>query len=265
MISLYRVSSLCFRTLMIMRRPLWVVEITYWTVLDVLIFGSMGVATAMVTASDIGHATIQTLLTNSVLWYIILRGAIHMGYAVLNELFDANLISIFATPVRIREWFFACIITSALEVVINIMLGWIVSWLVFGYNVFVLGPATLPIIFSLTIFGWVVGLALMSVLLLVGKRGAGITYAICWSLVPFSCVYFPLEVFPLFLQKIVWLLPSAQVFTAVRTIITTGEIPWNTITSSLLVNILFLVIATAVTILMFKHSKKNGLARLELL
>jgi len=247
-----------------MKRPLWFIEITYWTVLDVLIFGSMGVATAMMVPAETGTAIIQTLLTNSVLWYIILRGAIHVGYALLNELFDANLIAIFATPLRIREWIFSCIITSAVEVTINLILGLVVSLAVFGYNVFVLGSATIPIIFSLMLFGWTIGLILMSVLLFVGKRGSGLSFAICWSLVPFSCVYFPIEAFPLILQKIVWMLPSAQLFTAVRTIIMTGITPWHTIIASFWFNMPYLLGAALLFTLMFKRSKKQGLARLEL-
>ncbi len=89
-------------------------------------------------------------------------------------------------------------------------------------------------------------------------------FVICWSLVPFSCVYYPLEVFPLFLQKIVWFIPMTHIFTATRTILITDGYVWMSIAISYGLNFIYLILASAFFVFMFNRSKKRGLARLEL-
>ena len=264
MISLYRIGAVVFRHLMTMKRMSWFVEINYWTVLDIIIFGSLGKATAMMAPSSASGAVIQALITNAVLWYIVLRGAITIGFTLLNELFDANLIALFATPLRTLEWIISCTIVGSIAALINLTIGWIMALLVFNCNVFAIGISSIAVICSLLVSGWTIGLILMSILLFVGKKGTGLAFAVCWSLVPFSCVYYPLDVLPSFLRTIASFIPMAQVFTATRTTIMTGASPWPPILISFGLNIFYLALAIILFATMFKRSKKRGLARLEL-
>ena len=264
MISLYRIGAVVFRHLITMKRPSWFIEITYWTVLDIIIFGSLGKATMMMAPTVSNDAIMQTLITNAVFWYLVLRSSISIGFSLLNELFDMNLIALFATPLQTVEWIISAIIVGTISAMINMFFGWIMALLVFDCNVFALGLATIPIIISLLLSGWTMGLILMSVLLSVGKKGTGLAFAICWSLVPFSCVYYPIEVFPIFLQKFALWIPMAQLFTAIRTILTTGASPWKFILTSFELNTIYLILAAFLFMFMFKRIKKRGLARLEL-
>lgn len=88
-------------------------------------------------------------------------------------------------------------------------------------------------------------------------------FVICWSLLPFSCLYYPIEVFPLFLQKIIWFIPMSHIFTAVRTILNGGS-AGASIAISFGLNVIYLILAVVFFAFMFNRSKKRGLARLEL-
>jgi len=263
MISLYRIGAVTFRHLMTMKRLSWFIEIGYWTILDIIIFGSLGKATTMMNMSA-DPAIIQALVTNAVFWYLVLRTSISIGFTLLTELFDMNLIAIFATPLRILEWITSSVIVGGIAGLINFALGWLLALIVFGCNIWSLGLTTLALMGSLLISGWTMGLILMCVLLFVGKKGTGLAFAICWSLVPFSCVYYPIEVFPLFLQKFVLWIPMAHAFTALRSAIMTGTNPWDHIVTSLWLNVGYFAVACVLFAVMFKRSKKRGLARLEL-
>lgn len=264
MISFYRIGAVVFRHLMTMKRVSWFVEVGYWIALDIIIFGSLGKATAMMAPSNTSTAVMQVLITNAVLWYLVLRGALTIGFTLLNELFDMNFIALFATPLRTIEWIISAIIVGTIAALVNVTLGWIIALLVFDCNIFALGTITIALAFSLLLSGWMIGLLLMSVLLWVGKKGTGLAFAICLSVVPFSCVYYPLDVFPVFLQKIVVWIPMAQIFTAIRTMLMTGVRSWRPIIMSLGLNVVYLALAALLFIAMFKRSKKRGLARLEL-
>jgi ABC-2 type transport system permease protein len=247
-----------------MVRVSWLIEIGYWTLLDIIIFGSLGSAATMLTGGT-NQIMIQTLVTNAVLWYLVIRGALSIGFTLLNELYDANFIALFATPLRTLEWIIASAIVGTLGALTNLMLGWGTALLVFNCNVLALGaPVIIIIIGLLLIAGWIVGLLLMCVLLFVGKKGTGLAFAICWSLAPFSCVYYSTEALPLFLQKIVTWIPMSHVFTATRAFIATRAWQWRELLIGLGLNSLYLILACVLFALMFGRSKKRGLARLEL-
>ena len=264
MISFYRIGAVIFRHLMTMKRVSWFVEISYWTILDIIIFGLVGKATTMVLASNAETLVTQALISNVVLWYLVLRSAITIGFSLLNELYDANLITLFATPLRKIEWIISCVIVGSLAAFFNLILGIVMAHVVFNCNILAIGTSLIPIVILLLLSGWVLGLVLMGVLLFVGKKGTGLAFVICWSVVPFSCVYYPIEVFPVLLQKIVWFIPMAHVFNFIRTAITTGVYSWLSLVTSFGLNIVYLVLATGFFAFMFKRSKKRGLARLEL-
>lgn len=264
MIALQHIASVVFRHIKTMWRVSWLVEITYWTVLDIIIFGSLGKATALMAPNSANIAVSQALITNAVLWYIVLRGAITMGFTLLNELFDANLTALFSTPLTIIEWIIGGIIVGSMAAIINVTLGSLMAFIMFDCTIFALGLPVIASAFSLLVSGWVIGLILMGILLFVGKKGTGLAFVICWSLMPFSCVYYPLEVLPQFLQTFVLGIPMAHIFISTRNNIMHGISPWTHIGISFLLNAMYLVIAIILFSMMFKHSKKSGLARLEL-
>jgi len=136
--------------------------------------------------------------------------------------------------------------------------------LLFNSSILSLGIPLVAMAGSLLLSGWILGMILMSFLFFSGKKGVGMAFVICWSLVPFSCVYYPLEVFPLFLQKIVWFIPMTHIFTATRTILITDGYVWMSIAISYGLNFIYLILASAFFVFMFNRSKKRGLARLEL-
>lgn len=264
MITLQRISAIVFRHLMTMYRVSWLVEITYWTLLDTVIFGSLGKATTMLAPTGSDVAIVQALITNTILWYIVLRCAITIGFCLLNELFDANLIVLFATPLRKLEWIIGCIITGSITALINVSIGWLLAWYFFGCNIFAFGLPAFAALCALLISGWILGLLIMCVVLFVGKKGTSWAFIIVWSLVPFSCVYYPLDVLPRVLQVLASGIPMAHVFVGMRELIMHGTNPWVHIGISFVLDIIYLVLAIILFVLMFKRSKKSGLARLEL-
>jgi len=264
MISFYRISAVALRHLIPLKRTTWLLEISYWTLLDIIVFGLMGKATALMSANN-DPVAMHVLIVNAILWFAVLRrGALATGFTLLNELFDVNLTALFATPLRCIEWLIAAVVVGSISAMINLTAGWILALIVFGYNILALGAPTVALIGSLVLASWAIGLVLMSILLMVGKTGVESAFVICWTLVPLSCVYYPIDVLPLFVQKIALCIPMTHVFIAIRTIIATGSCSWTPIAVSFLLDILYLCLAIAVFIVMFTRSKKRGLARLEL-
>ncbi len=264
MISIQRIGAIVFRHLKTMYRISWLVEISYWTLLDAIIFGSLGKATTMLTDAGSNLGIVNALITNTIMWYVVLRCAITIGFCLLNELFDANLITLFATPLHKTEWIIGCIIPGSIAALINIFVGWLLALCFFGCNIFATGLPAFVALCSLLISGWILGLIIMCMVLFMGKKGTSWAFIIVWSLVPFSCVYYPIDVLPKAFQIFASCIPMSHVFIGLRELIMHGANPWPHLAISFILNAVYLVIAIVLFVVMFQRSKKNGLARLEL-
>lgn len=264
MICFRHIAAVLFRHIISLARISWLVEITYWTALDLIIFGSIGRAVALTNTGPAALGTLHALVASVVLWYVVLRSGITIGFAFLNELFDSNLTALFATPLTTLEWMIAIGITSALSAIINFITGWAMAWIVFDYNLLSIGWPIIATIGSLLISGWAVGLFIMSFLVFLGKKGTSMTFALCWSLVPFSGVYYPVSVLPPMLQTLAQYIPMAHAFEAIRQYITNQASPWHHLATSLWLNAIFVLLAMIVFHWSLKISKNRGLARLEL-
>jgi ABC-2 type transport system permease protein len=265
MISLSRINAVALRHLIPLKRALWLIEISYWTLLDIIVFGLMGKAASLMSVNSTNPVAMHVLIINAILWFAVLRrGALATGFTLLNELFDVNLTSLFATPLRCIEWLIAAVIVGSVSALINLTVGWILALVVFGYNILALGMPTVALIAALIVASWAIGLVEMVILLMVGKTGIESTFIICWTLAPLSCVYYSIDVLPVFVQKIALCIPMTHIFIAIRTIVATGSYSWSPIIVSFMLAIMYFCLAIVAFILMFKRSKKRGLARLEL-
>jgi ABC-2 type transport system permease protein len=263
MMCVYRIGAVVFRQTVTILRAAWIIEMGYWTLLDIALLGLLAKTSALL-LGNVGSTMVSALITNAVLWYLVFRGALAIGFTLLNDLYDANFIALFATPLRLMEWMVASAIVGSIASFTILLIGWITALFLFNCNVLALGAQTTGIVFSLVISGWIVGLLLTCILLYFGKRWSGLPFAVCWSFALFSCVYYSIDVLPTFLHNIALFVPMAYVFTATRMIVATGSFSWQPIYISFLLNAVYLVVACMLFIVMFARSKKRGLTRLEL-
>lgn len=259
MISLTRIYAVMLRIYYGSKRDLGrIFDFTYWPLIDIFLFGYIGVSLS----TQQNNTLFFALILGLALWQVTYRTNMEISRNFLQELWDNNLVNLFSTPLTVMEWLFGLMLTGLLSISITVMFGALMVKLIFGQNIFVFGPSIILYILLLAMSGWVLGIIASTFLMLGGKRVETMVWAISWLPAPFCSVYYPVDVLPAWAQTISKALPMTYAFEGVRTTLTTGTIPVNDLLTSLALNILYLVLATGIFFLALKRSKNKGLASL---
>jgi len=232
-------------------------DFLYWPLIDILLFGFIGTSMATQCANN---NLVLNLLTGMVLWQVTFRTNLEVAKNLLQELWDANLINFFATPLQTSEWIMGLMFLGPLSTLFTIPYGAFIVYITMGQNIFTLGWFILVMIGLLTIGGWILGLIAASFLIRYGQKMDSIIWAIGWLPAPFCSVYYPLETLPVWMQTISKLLPMTYAFEAMRIFTSTNTISWHHVGISLGMNLLYLCGALALFFYMFNKSKEQGLS-----
>ncbi len=105
-----RIKAIIFRSIYTWRHNLdRLADTFYWPAIDVIIWGFMSTYIKN-NAPNIPFATLA-LLTALIFWLIVWRSQYEITVGLLTELWDRNLVNIFASPLKTSEWIVASMIT----------------------------------------------------------------------------------------------------------------------------------------------------------
>ncbi len=224
--KLHRVTALIFRHLYLYRRSLpRIMEIFYWPFLDLVIWGFITVYLARYQPQ--GHGFVTFFLGALILWDILFRAQQGITITFLEELWARNLMNLFASPLKPSEFLVATMAMSVMKVVaVSIIMA--VSALVFySYNVLMIGVWLAPFVLSLVLTGWIIGVLTTSLIMRFGQEAEVLAWSMVFLFQPISCVFYPLEVLPAWLQAIAWVNPAAHIFEGMRAVLTMGQAPFT--------------------------------------
>ena len=92
-----------------------------------------------------------------------------------------------------------------------------------------------------------------------GLAAESLAWAVPFLIQPISAVFYPVSVLPVPLRTVAWLLPSTYVFEGMRGVISTGEMQWNNLLISILLNAAFLILSSGFFAFMFNVARNKGL------
>lgn len=260
MVSLTSMWAIFLRHIrMWLRDPNYLFAALYWPLLDIFVWGYVG--SWIQQASNFQNYEIIALL-GVLLWQIIGRGCNIMVYTFSEELWSNNLINFFTLPLRIWDWIGGMImLTICMTTVISIFS---LSAIYILYSVSLSKLVSTFLIFALPLFIsalWV-GFSCLTVVVTLGKRSTEFAFVMLWSLLPFSGAYYPINVLPIWAQKVSALLPISYLFQGMREYLINHNDPANYLITGYVMSILYTIIAVIAFIYSFNRSKKQGLARL---
>jgi ABC-2 type transport system permease protein len=260
--NMMRIKGVFFRYFFVMRKNLMhLSDLFYWPLVDILLWG----LTSVWIQSQ--HFQMQNmpliLMTALVFWQICWRGSVDISVSLLQEFWQRNLVNMFSTPLKISEWICGILLLSACKLFIVIAFGSLAVYLLYTLNVFTLGWAFLPFAASLLIFGWTIGFIASSAIIYYGHNVEMFAWMTGGIFAPFSAVFYPVNVLPLWAQTISWCLPTTYIFEGMRSILYQGIFPHGYLWASLGLNALFLSGAILLFKTMFEKSRVKGLGRLE--
>ncbi len=254
----YRVYALFTRHMYLYRRSFpRLLEIFYWPLLDLLVWGFITVYLAQFRQNLPEFVTF--FIGALILWDILFRS--HQGISVsfLEDLWSKNLLNLFASPLNPTEYIISLMLVGLVKLIATASLMALFAWVFYSFNIFLLGISLVPFVFNLIIMGWSLGILTTALILRFGQETEVLAWALGFLFMPISAVFYPVSVLPSLLQSIARFIPAAYVFEGMRTILSSGAFSLRELLWAFGLNAVYLILAFVFFQWIFKTIKKKGL------
>ncbi len=257
-LSAGRVLALLQRQLYLYRRSLIrSLEIVYWPVMDLLVWGFLSVYVRQLRGG--AGAAVAFLLGGMILWDIFFRVQQAISVSFLEDVWSRNLVNVFVSPISTAEFLSATMLLGVMKIVIIGTLLAVLALALYAFNIFHYGLALVPLVLNLIVAAWSMGIITTALILRYGHGAEALAWAIPFLFQPLSAVFYPVAVLPRAIQRIAWLLPTTHAFEGMRTVLTGGPLPWAHVGWAAATNVVLLAIAAAVFARVMTTARELGL------
>ncbi len=254
----HRILALVNRHLMLYKRsPQRIMEIVYWPLLDLLLWGFLTLYLARYKEGLPGFVTF--LLGALILWDILFRAQQGICISFLEEIWARNFLNLFVSPLRVGEFLASTMLVSLIKVIAASIVTVSLAYVFYSFNMFVLGVSLVPFVINLIVMGWAIGIFTTAVILRFGQEAEVLAWGLAFLFQPVSAVFYPVSVLPPFLQTIATGIPAAHVFEGMRGLIEAKAFPVSRLVWATGLNAVYLVGAVLFFNWMFRIVKMKGL------
>jgi len=262
MISFLRISAIFQRHFIpLFRDPARLLDMFYWPIIDLTLFGFM--ATWAQAGMKDGDQFQMAVLTCISCWYVVYRTVLEIAKSLLIEMWDNHLANLFASPISFFDLIMSWIAQGFCQSMFCFFYSLSIILFFYHKNLFLLVPLLAPFLLLFLVFGWIVGLIIVSILLTFGRSAEMITWTLPWLFATISGAFYPVTLMPEAVQKIAYLLPSTYLFEGVRLVVTHKVIDGRLLFTALFFCIVYLCLVYKLVQIAFAKSKIQGLSRLE--
>lgn len=256
--SFKRICGLFLRHLYLFRRSFpRILEIIYWPLFDLLVWGFLSVYLARF-QEDL-PSFVMFFIGALILWDILFRSQAGISVSFLEDVWSKNLLNLFASPIKTGEYLVALMAVSFLKLSFSAVLLSLLAWIIYSFNIFVLGISLFPIFLNLVVFGWIIGILTTALILRFGQEAEVLAWALGILFMPVSAVFYPVDVLPAFLRAVAHWVPSSHVFEGMRALLGSGAFPLHHLLWALGLNIVYLFGAFVFFNWNFRVIKRRGL------
>lgn len=234
-------------------------DMFYWPAMDLLIWGLTGLYFVQQSRNEI---LLSVMLTGLIFWIVIWRSQYEININLLHEIWDRNLVNLFASPLTLGEWIVSFLIFGLTKMFVSLTFSSLLAFFLYKYNLFLYGLWLIPFVASLLLTGWAVGFFVAGFLIRFGQKLQTLGWTGVYAIVPFSAVFYSLSILPPWAQTVAKFLPSSYIFEGMREILFTGRVSYDKLLISFALNGVYLVLSILFFVFMFNQSRKLGLGRL---
>lgn len=209
--------------LVLWRSPHRWFEIAFWPIMDVLLWGSLGVFIAR-TDPD-GLAAVPFLLAGLVLFWTLTQVQMTGSLGLMEETWTRNLLNVLTTSVTPVEYMAGVSVYGLVKLALTLVTLTITTIALYGFDLTELGWAVLPISALLILNGWAVAFLVIGCILRFGTSADILTWGINYVVLALSGVFFPVEALPPAVATISRLLPTTHIFAAVHEVLAGRPLP----------------------------------------
>jgi len=256
-ISPARVAAMVRRYWYLLRSS-WprLLDLIYWPTVQMLMWGFLQLYVAQ-NASFFAKAG-GVFIGSVLLWDILFRGQLGFSISFLEEMWSRNLANIMMSPLRPVEFLCALMIMSVVRLSIGMVPVSLLAIAFFGFNLWGLGLALAAFFANLILTSWAIGIFVAGLLLRNGLGAESMAWTIMFLFLPLTCVYYPVEVLPDFLQVIAWALPPTYVFEGMRALVIDHVFRADLMLQSLALNVVLFAAASIAFLKLLQSARVQG-------
>lgn len=233
----------------------------YWVTIDLILWGvTAGYVQKQVPSSDLNIYFL--FVCGVIMWSVVYRGQNDIGIGLLDELWNKNLVNLFASPLTVPEWIASLIIFGFLKNCVAVLFGSLVAWVLYDFFLFTtLGWYLIPLFFILLMNGWWIGFLVQAVILRVTTKAQAFAWTFVWIMAPLSAIYFPLASLPPSLQLVAKAMPTSYVFEEMRSIMRGSPPNWGNLGFAALLSAVYVAVSIWLMRRAFTRVLSSGLVK----
>lgn len=247
----YKFACICYRSLD------RIFDIVYWPVISLLLWGF---TSTFIASTSSFSGVMEFFLGGAVLWSLFWRAQTDVGTFILEDFWSRNIYNLFASPVTPLELFCAIGLIGLLRCLLSFIFLSLLAWFLYTFNILHIGGVAISFFTGvLLLFGWVIGIVISALIFRYGLRIQVLAWSVGFIIQPFSCVFYPLDSMPQWVQVIAVTLPTTHVFEGLRHAIATGELAVRPLLTALGLTLVLLAAALLFFQYALLQAKKRGL------
>lgn len=232
------------------------VNALYWPLLEILCMGDA--ALWLSSSPKVAHS----VLAAAMLWQIAIRANYEMVVILFEEIWSHNITNLFASPITIWQWLRASVVLSFIFTVVSHIFCGIIAYVTYDFNILALGWIGWVLAINLWLSGLFLGFLSMACIILYGDRITMLAYMIGWFFVPFSGVYFSIDVLPNWMQIVARCFPMSYIFDVLHGFIIEDKLLLSSLGIATGLNLLYLLVGVGLFRAAFEKSHDRGLEQL---
>jgi ABC-2 type transport system permease protein len=256
--SLRRIGAMIMRHVYVLRGS-WprLFELVYWPTVQIMLWGFF--TQYMMRQSSLVAQASGIFLSAVLLWDSLFRCQLGVSLTFMEEMWARNLGHLFVSPLRPFELVGSLFVVSLIRTLIGVGGAALLAIPFYGFWIGgELGPALVLLFGNMIVFGWALGLVISGLVMRLGLAAESLAWGLVFLLQPLSGVYYPISVLPVPLQYVAWLFPPAWVFEGMRGILVAHRFEWGLLGGAVALNLLWMVLAGAAFILLFRSARDTG-------
>ncbi|MEI8232628.1 MAG: ABC transporter permease [bacterium] len=236
-------------------------DMFFWPFIDLLLWGLT--SRYLVSSGSSSNTLILALLGGIILLIFPWRGQYEITVSLLEDLWNRNLVNLFATPIHFSEWVVTVMLIGIFKSSVSFAFASLIAILLYTTNIYTFGILLLPWAGLLIMFGWVFGFLIASIIMRYGTKIQTLAWMSMAIVSPFAGVFYPISILPTWAQNVSHWVPVSYVFEAMRAIISGNPMPVSALFWPFVLCAFYFFIAMMMLYNSYQEILKRGLISVE--
>jgi ABC-2 type transport system permease protein len=237
--------------------PARVLPLFSWVAIDMVLWGF--ITKYLNSVSSAGFDFVPVFLGAVLLWDFFTRVMHGVTMAFMEDVWSRNFLNIFATPLSISEYVSGLVLSSVATSSVGLVVMLVLATTIFGLSFLSYGPALIPFLLVLFLFGIALGILGAAIVLRFGPASEWFIWPVPALISPFAGVFYPISTLPQWMQYICWALPPAYIFENVRAVVAGRPASLPELVAATGLAIVDVILACWIFVGVYRHSVRTGL------